>query len=238
MHICHPSPPRAGTLQYSVNPQFLARWLGHIAGVTLDRACNLLEPYAGRCVLGLSTSTSTFTGTCGFIYGKTCTYKSPVCRYPALKFPTSPGVNFGMSKYLRRTRHPPRRQPQSLLKNLLLTIQHPAPPLSHHFHIHTLPTSRGLSVMHLICDPFVHDAPLIHATLLICAASAPLMSHCALDCVATMVWSWCIADLLTCPPLLMCPLQLGCEPPKTCGLHAPMHVTPMTSPHITLMVSR
>ena len=32
-------------------------------------------------------STSTFMGTCGFIHGKTCTNRSPVCRYPALKFP-------------------------------------------------------------------------------------------------------------------------------------------------------
>ena len=48
--------------------------------------------------VGLSTSTSTFTGTCGFICGKTCTNRSPVCRYPALKLPMSTGDNFGIVK--------------------------------------------------------------------------------------------------------------------------------------------
>ena len=53
--------------------------------------------------LGLSTSTSTCTGTCGFIHGKTCTYRSHVCRYLALKLPMSTGVDFGMSKYSQST---------------------------------------------------------------------------------------------------------------------------------------
>ena len=37
-----------GLMPDGVNPQFLARWLGHNAGVTLDRAHDLLEPYASR----------------------------------------------------------------------------------------------------------------------------------------------------------------------------------------------
>ena len=71
-------------------------------------------------MVGLSTSTSTCMGTCGFICGKTCTYRSPVCRYLPLKLPTSTGDDFGIVKllaeYLHATRHPPRRQAQSLLK--------------------------------------------------------------------------------------------------------------------------
>ena len=51
----------------------------------------------------LSTSTSTFTGTCGFIHGKTCTNRSPVCRYPALKLPTSTGDDFGIVNLLVST---------------------------------------------------------------------------------------------------------------------------------------
>ena len=60
--------------------------LMHLIGIVL----NIIHLGAGchgsRCVscLGLSTSTSTFMGTCGFIHGKTCTNRSPVCRYLAL----------------------------------------------------------------------------------------------------------------------------------------------------------
>ena len=71
-----------------------------------DTALKKLPPCPPRCHrhLGLSTSTSTFTGTCGFIHGKTCTNRSPVCRYPALKLPTSTGDNFGIVNLLVSTR--------------------------------------------------------------------------------------------------------------------------------------
>ena len=59
--------------------------------------------HVGSCSVGLSMSKSTCTGTCGFIRGKTCTYRSPVCSYLALKLPMSTGVDFGMSKYSQST---------------------------------------------------------------------------------------------------------------------------------------
>src|SRR6266481_8774771 len=47
---------------------------------------------SSAAMLGLSTSPGTFTGTCGFIHGNTCSYGSPVRRYLVLKTPTDPGV--------------------------------------------------------------------------------------------------------------------------------------------------
>ena len=79
-------------------------------------------------VIGLSMSTSTFTGTCGLICGKTCTNRSPVCRYLALKLPTSTGDDFGIVDLFISTRmqlgtHLGAR----LSRSLKFAARHPAP---------------------------------------------------------------------------------------------------------------
>ena len=78
--------------------------------------------------LGLSTSTSTFMGTCGFIRGKTCTNRSPVCRYLALKLPTSTGDDFGIVDLLVSTRAQlGARLGARLSCRLKFATRHPAP---------------------------------------------------------------------------------------------------------------
>ena len=99
--------------------------------------------------VGLSTSTSTFMGTCGFICGKTCTNRSPVCRYLVLKLPTSTGDDFGIVKLLISTHMQLGTHLGARLSCCLkFAACHSAP--CHH-HIHT--TLSPLALVSLHCLP-------------------------------------------------------------------------------------
>ena len=80
-----------------LNQQNICMEIEHVSRSGAQRTC--------YCELGLSTSTSTYVSTCGFIRGKTCINGSPVRRYPALKIPMSTGDDLEIMQLPITTRH-------------------------------------------------------------------------------------------------------------------------------------